>query len=106
MDLIDWHRSHAASEYCRNTGEDQRYCKTLGLSHYELAQKVGAAPCTIIGWENDRVRNVEKKDQTVSGWFSRVRLDKLSQPNTKKPRENSRGFRGGGGTRAQIAISG
>jgi transcriptional regulator with XRE-family HTH domain len=37
------------------------YRKTLGLSHYEFARKLGVAPCTIIGWENDRVKNVEKK---------------------------------------------
>ena len=37
------------------------YRKTLGLSHHELARKLGVAPCTIIGWENDRVKNVEKK---------------------------------------------
>ncbi len=37
------------------------YRKTLGLSHYEFARRLGVAPCTIIGWENDRVKNVEKK---------------------------------------------
>ena len=37
------------------------YRKTLGLSHYQLAQKPGLAPCTIMNWEHDRVKNVEKK---------------------------------------------
>ena len=37
------------------------YRKTLGLSHYQFAQKLGVAPCTIMNWEHDRVKNVEKK---------------------------------------------
>ena len=35
--------------------------KTLGLSHYQLAKKLGVAPCTIMNWEHDKVKNVEKK---------------------------------------------
>ncbi len=37
------------------------YRKTLGLSHCEFARKLRVAPCTIIGWENDRVKHVAKK---------------------------------------------
>ena len=37
------------------------YRKTLGLSHYQLAKKLGVAPCTIMNWEHNRVKNVEKK---------------------------------------------
>ena len=39
------------------------YRKTLGLSHYQLANKLGMAPCTIMNWEHDKVNNVEKKIQ-------------------------------------------
>ena len=37
------------------------YRKTLGLSHYQLAKKLGVAPCTIMNWEHDRVKNMERK---------------------------------------------
>ena len=37
------------------------YRKTLGLSHYQLAKKLGVAPCTIMNWEHDRVKLVRKK---------------------------------------------
>ena len=37
------------------------YRKTLGLSHYQFAKKLGVAPCTIMNWEHDKVRNIEKK---------------------------------------------
>lgn len=37
------------------------YRKTFGLSHYQFAQKLGVAPCRIMNWEHDKVKNVEKK---------------------------------------------
>ncbi|MFK7848494.1 MAG: helix-turn-helix domain-containing protein [Rhodothermales bacterium] len=35
--------------------------KTLGFSHYQFAKKLGVAPCTVMNWEHDKVKNVEKK---------------------------------------------
>ncbi len=37
------------------------YRKTLGLSHYQFAKKLGVAPCTVMNWEHDRVKNMGKK---------------------------------------------
>lgn len=37
------------------------YRKTLGLSHNNFAKKLGVAPCTIMNWEHNKVKNIEKK---------------------------------------------
>jgi len=49
-------------ETCKTLGERIRlYRMSLGLTQVEFARKLGVASCTVLGWEHDRVKNVEKK---------------------------------------------
>ena len=49
-------------ETCETLGQRIRlYRMSLGLTVVEFAKKLGVTHSTITRWENDRVRNVEKK---------------------------------------------
>ena len=30
------------------------------ITHYQLAKKLGVAPCTIMNWEHDKAKKMEK----------------------------------------------
>ena len=49
-------------ETCKTLGERIRlYRMSLGLTQVEFARKLGVTHSTVRSWENDRVKNVEKK---------------------------------------------
>ncbi len=51
-------------ETCETLGKRIRlYRMSLGLTVVEFAKKLGVTHSTIVRWENDRVKNVEKKIQ-------------------------------------------
>ena len=53
---------------CQTLGERIRlYRMSLGLTHVEFGQKLGVTHSTILRWENDRVKNVEKKIRPYLG---------------------------------------
>ena len=49
-------------EMCKTLGERIRlYRMSLGLTAVEFAKKIGVTHSTITRWENDRIKNVDKK---------------------------------------------